>query len=79
MRFNLALAYIGAEEFDQAEAALLEVLKVDPSYWEAYHKLGEVFIAQDDKEGAQVILTQLLERNPDYEERDSVESLVESL
>ena len=79
MRYNLALAYTGAEEFTAAREALSELLKIDNTFWRGYEKLGEVLIAQEDREGAAQILERLLERKPDYENRSKVEQMLANM
>jgi Tfp pilus assembly protein PilF len=79
MRYNLSLAYIGAEEFTAAEEALSELIKIDNTYWVAYQKLAEVLIAQEEKDAARDILDRLLQQKPDYENRDQVEQMLANM
>ena len=76
IRYHLSLAYLRASEFSNAETSLRELIRVDPTYWVAYHRLGEVLIALDKKDEAQSVLESLLEANPNYSGRAEVESIL---
>ena len=78
MRYHLAIAYIETDEQARAKEVLSELIKIDPSYWDAYYKLGELLIAEGQHDAAQQILEKLLEKNPDYERRNEVESMISS-
>ena len=52
---------------------------MDPNYWQAYHRLGEVLIATEKKTEARTILSNLLQRNPNYAEHDAIQSMLDSL
>ena len=77
--YNLALAYIEAEQLGRAEAALNDLVKIDSRFWAAYHRLGEVYIARDEPDSARAVLERLLEANPEYSQRPAVEDILENL
>jgi tetratricopeptide (TPR) repeat protein len=68
-----------ADEYDDAERTLDEVLKIDNQHWNSYFQLGKVLIAKDQSESAKKILERLLEQNPEYRKRDQVEELLTGL
>jgi Tfp pilus assembly protein PilF len=79
VHYNLALAYIEADDMNRAEDALNDVVRIDSRYWQAYHRLGEVFVARGENDAARTVLTRLLETNPTYPERGEVEEILASM
>ncbi|TVR57971.1 MAG: tetratricopeptide repeat protein [Spirochaetaceae bacterium] len=78
-RFHLALSYISAQRLTSARDALSAVINLDARYWEAYHRLGEVYIRLNDAENAKKVLNTLLAENPQYARKGDVESILASL
>jgi Tfp pilus assembly protein PilF len=76
MRYNLALAYIGNNQDDLARESLTEVVKLDPAYWDAYYRLGHLFIKEQDMESAKSIFKMLLNKNPAYEKKDEINRIL---
>ena len=72
-RYHLALAYIETEQRAVAKTTLSDLLKIDSKYWEAYHRLGEVLIAEGNLEDAKVIFRSLIQKNPNYNKRSEIE------
>ncbi|MCK5674125.1 MAG: tetratricopeptide repeat protein, partial [Spirochaetales bacterium] len=76
MRNNLALAYIEINENDSAILTLNQLIKIDPSFWDAYYTLGKLLYSGNDIENAKIIFKALLDKNPDYDKRSEIESLL---
>ena len=62
-----------------AQETFLELIKIAPTYWDAYYQLSLILIAQGDKENARIFLETLLKKNPSYEKRAEVESKLSQL
>ncbi|MGC9312049.1 MAG: tetratricopeptide repeat protein, partial [Sediminispirochaetaceae bacterium] len=76
MRYHLGIAYIETQQRDKAMNTLAELIKIDPNYWDAYYRLGELLFADGQPDKARQILETLLEKNPSYEKREQVEQLL---
>ncbi|MCK5675103.1 MAG: tetratricopeptide repeat protein, partial [Spirochaetales bacterium] len=76
MRYNLALAYIEIDEKDSAVLTLNQLIKIDPSFWDAYYTLGKLMYSGNDIENAKTIFKALLDKNPDYDKRSEIENLL---
>ena len=70
VRFNLAQAYSGAGEFDNAKTTYLEILNSDPNNYDSYIELAKVFVALKDPESAQSYLKILQQKNPTYKKSE---------
>mgnify|MGYP002260953595 CR=1 FL=1 len=79
VRFNLGLAYVESNKDFEAKRTFSEVLKIDPNYWDAYYQLGLIQNKKGDKPGARSLLENLLAKNPNYEKKDEVKSLLAKL
>jgi tetratricopeptide (TPR) repeat protein len=79
MRYNLGLAYTGAGNYPEARDTFRQLLKMDPSFWDAYYDLGKILVTLQDKSGAKAILQELLAKQPNYPKRKEVEKLLASL
>jgi tetratricopeptide (TPR) repeat protein len=78
MRYNLAIAHIETEDFEAAKQALTDLIRIDATYWVAYDKLGHILYSEGDKKGAKALFSLLLEKNPDYENREELEKIIEA-
>ncbi len=76
IRYNLAIAYIETDQTTLAKDALVELIKIDPAFWDGYYRLGMVLYSEGDKEGARSIFNKLLEKKPDYPKRAEIEALL---
>lgn len=79
LRFTMALTQFGQKDYAAARSSLEACINLDGTYWEAYHRLGEVLIAMDRKDDAKTILNRLLSLNPNYPAKETVSQLVSSL
>lgn len=66
VRFNLAQAYSGAGQFDNAKTTYLDLLNADSKNWDSYIEVAKVFIAQKDTANAEAYLKILQQKNPTY-------------
>jgi tetratricopeptide (TPR) repeat protein len=76
MRYNLALAYIEIDDKDSGVFTLTQLIKIDASYWDAYYTLGKLMYTNNDIDNAREIFKKLLDKNPDYEKKAEIESLL---
>ena len=77
VRFNLAQAYSGAGDFDNAKTTYLEILNSDTSNWDVYIEVAKVFIALKDTANAEAYLKILQQKNPTYKKAE-VDVLLEA-
>lgn len=70
VRFNLAQAYSGAGDFDNAKTTYLEILNSDTSNWDTYIEVAKVFIALKDTANAEAYLKILQQKNPTYKKAE---------
>lgn len=70
VRFNLAQAYSGAGDFDNAKTTYLEILNADTSSWDTYIEVAKVFIALKDTANAEAYLKILQQKNPTYKKAE---------
>jgi tetratricopeptide (TPR) repeat protein len=78
-RYNLGLAYMENNQLADAEQILVELIKVDAKYWDAYLKLAQVMVNEGNQAGAKTLLDSLLQKNPTYENRDEAQRLLDKL
>ena len=57
----------------------MELVKIDPAYWDGYYQLALVLIKEGNNEMARSFIDTLLQKNPDYEKRAEAESLLAKL
>ncbi|MCK5201346.1 MAG: tetratricopeptide repeat protein, partial [Spirochaetales bacterium] len=69
-------AYIEIDEKDSGIATLTKLIKIDASYWDAYYTLGKLMYANNDLDNAKEIFKALLDKNPNYEKKAEIESLL---
>ncbi|HQG40772.1 MAG TPA: tetratricopeptide repeat protein, partial [Spirochaetales bacterium] len=62
-----------------ARDTYVELIKLNPSSWDAMYELGKLYITMGDKENAKKVLTELLAKNPDYAKKSEVQSILSSL
>ncbi len=77
VRFNLAQAYSGAGDFNNAKTTYLEILNSDTSNWDTYIEVAKVFIALKDTANAEAYLKILQQKNPTYKKAE-VDMLLEA-
>lgn len=65
--YNLALAYMQAEDYVAAEKELLEVLRLEPQFADALVRLGRICIGRGEAEKAREYLLKALAIDPDEE------------
>lgn len=70
VRFNLAQAYSGAGDFNNAKTTYLEILNADTSNWDTYIEVAKVFIALKDTANAEAYLKILQQKNPTYKKAE---------
>jgi Tfp pilus assembly protein PilF len=75
-RYNLGIAYIELEKDDFAIAALEDLIKINANYYDAYYRLGHLYIKKGKQKEAEDIFKTLLKKKPDYEKRKEIESLI---
>ena len=63
--YEKALDFFGASQWEQAEKALLEIIKTHPSYADAYEALGRVYYKLDRLDDAIEWMLKLSELKPD--------------
>jgi len=76
MRYHLAIAYIETEQDASAKATLNELITIAPNYYAAYDRLGNLLYKEGDRQAASDIFKMLLQKNPDYPARASIEPLI---
>ncbi|MDE6718889.1 MAG: tetratricopeptide repeat protein, partial [Treponemataceae bacterium] len=70
VRFNLAQAYSGAGDFDNAKTTYLEILNSDTSNWDTYIEVAKVYMALKDTANAEAYLKILQQKNPTYKKAE---------
>lgn len=70
VRFNLAQAYSGAGDFNNAKTTYLEILNADTSNWDSYIELAKVYMALKDTANAEAYLKILQQKNPTYKKAE---------
>ncbi len=78
-RYNLGLAYMENSQLADAEQILVELIKIDAKYWDAYLKLAQVMVQEGNQAGAKTLLESLLNKNPTYEDREEAQRLLDKL
>jgi tetratricopeptide (TPR) repeat protein len=76
MRYHLSIAYIETDQFVLAIDTLLELLKINSEYWDAYYQLGKIHYGEGNTDEAIQTFRNLLLNNPDYEHREEIEKLI---
>lgn len=76
---QVARVYVAAGQPHEALRAYRAVLAQDARAWDVYLEAGKLAIKVNEKEYAQEVLTQLLDRNPDYAQAPHVRQLLSSL
>lgn len=76
IRYNLAIAYIEDQQFMKAQEELAKLVRISPTYWDAYYQQGLLQINEGNEEVANVIFQSLLEQYPAYERRAEIEDLM---
>lgn len=76
IRFNLAIAYIETNQKPLAKTVLSDLIKLTPTYWDAYYRLGTVQIDMGEVEEGKAVLRVLLEKKPDYARAAEVRGLI---
>jgi tetratricopeptide (TPR) repeat protein len=79
VRLNLARAFVGAGMLDRAVTAYREVIRIDPSNWDAVFEMGQTYAGLGDSAQARRTLQELLDRNPSYPGRNNAERILASL
>lgn len=64
--YEKALDFFGGGHFDEASAALLEIIRRHPTYADAYEALGRVYYKLDRLDEAIEWIQKLTELRPDY-------------
>lgn len=77
VRFNLAQAYSGAGDFNNAKTTYLEILNSDTSNWDTYIEVAKVYMALKDTANAEAYLKILQQKNPTYKKAE-VDALLEA-
>lgn len=70
VRFNLAQAYSGAGDFNNAKTTYLEILNSDTSNWDTYIEVAKVYMALKDTANAEAYLKILQQKNPTYKKAE---------
>ena len=76
MRYHLGIAYIETKQFVLAIDALAELIKIDDQFWDAYYQLGKIYFGEGNREAANDIFGLLLDKKPDYKNRDEIETII---
>lgn len=63
--FNLGTLYLAQNRFDEAEAALLKAIEIDPTFLPATISLAEVRRTRGQESSAEETLTKALQENPE--------------
>jgi Tfp pilus assembly protein PilF len=74
--YNLALAYLEAEEAQLAEAELRRVIELEPEFADARVRLAIIYLRRGEKEAARSELEKALQAEP---ENAAVKRLLESI
>ncbi|HIA19029.1 MAG TPA: tetratricopeptide repeat protein, partial [Planctomycetaceae bacterium] len=55
-------------QLSKSQATLLQAIELDPEFFEAYNRLGLIFLEQGKRPEAILHFQQALKVNPDYEQ-----------
>jgi tetratricopeptide (TPR) repeat protein len=75
-RYNLGIAYLETGRDAEATRTLLELIKIEPTFWDGYFQLAKVLIRQGDRTTAKSLLETLLRKKPDYRQKAEADALL---
>ena len=75
-RYNLGIAYLNDEQYNEAIPEFEAVIQLDPDYIDAHCGLGRVYLQINDLDKAELSILAALKLNPDY---PSVKDLSETI